>query len=419
MAPLGFEVPSQSREPRRPQHTFNLITRPYQIQPFMIAPVLPGETMDFALLQSRAVSKPVNNPLIGWWKEYYFFYVKHRDLDIRDDLTEMMLDPQYDMSANTEAADVKYNHAAGGINWAKLCLKRVVEEYFRNEGEAWDIATLEGLPLCNVSKDSWLNSVLAGDYYETNDANVDANADTIIQQSEVVRAYNAWQAQVQANMTNQSYEDFLRTYGVRVPDAEEAHVPELIRYVRDWKYPTNTIDPTDGSPSSALVWSIAERADKKRYFKEPGFIFGVTCARPKVYYDKLDGSLVDFMDSAMKWIPGIMINDPQTSQHFFAENEGPLATQFADTGGYWIDLRDLFVYGDQFRNFANGTAGKNSVALPAADLSRMYPDEASINGFFVDGVTNRFIEEDGVVNLSVRSRVMDMTPGYTQPGVIA
>ena len=67
------------RVQRHPKHTFHLFTRPYQIQPFLIAPVLAGETMKNLLLQARVVTDPVQNRLIGWWQEYYFFYVKARD----------------------------------------------------------------------------------------------------------------------------------------------------------------------------------------------------------------------------------------------------------------------------------------------------------------------------------------------------
>jgi len=31
------------------------------------------------LIQSRVVTDPLQNSLIGWWQEYYIFYVKHRD----------------------------------------------------------------------------------------------------------------------------------------------------------------------------------------------------------------------------------------------------------------------------------------------------------------------------------------------------
>ena len=73
-------APRVSRSGRRPQHTFQLRHKPWVVQPFMIAPVLPGDTMKNLLLQARAVSSPVKNPLIGWWLEYYFFYVPHRSL---------------------------------------------------------------------------------------------------------------------------------------------------------------------------------------------------------------------------------------------------------------------------------------------------------------------------------------------------
>ena len=54
--------PKQRRKPRQPQHTFNVKAKPYELTPFMIAPVLPGESMTSLLMQARAVSDPVNNP---------------------------------------------------------------------------------------------------------------------------------------------------------------------------------------------------------------------------------------------------------------------------------------------------------------------------------------------------------------------
>jgi hypothetical protein len=78
--PLIREVGKSRRIPRNPQHRFYLETRPWQIQPFLIAPVLPGETMKNLLLQSRVVSDPLLASLTGWFCEYYFFYCKHRDL---------------------------------------------------------------------------------------------------------------------------------------------------------------------------------------------------------------------------------------------------------------------------------------------------------------------------------------------------
>ena len=64
------------RKMRAPHTNFHIKTRPWQIQPFCIFPVLPGETMQNAMWKSRVVSDPVKNRLIGWWKEYYLFYAR-------------------------------------------------------------------------------------------------------------------------------------------------------------------------------------------------------------------------------------------------------------------------------------------------------------------------------------------------------
>ena len=104
------------RVTRSPRHTFQLRHKPFLLQPFMLAPVIPGETMKSLLLQSRAVTSPIANPLIGWWLEYYFFYVKHRDLDGREDFTQMMLDLEHDMTGYNEASSAPYYHMAGRIN---------------------------------------------------------------------------------------------------------------------------------------------------------------------------------------------------------------------------------------------------------------------------------------------------------------
>jgi hypothetical protein len=55
------------RRARRPEHRFELASTPWAITPFLIAPVLPGDTMTNLLLQARVVSDPIKNPLIGWW----------------------------------------------------------------------------------------------------------------------------------------------------------------------------------------------------------------------------------------------------------------------------------------------------------------------------------------------------------------
>lgn len=66
----------EGRTTRRPQHRFNLKTLPYQIQPLLIAPVLPGETLNGIMLQAQSWSEPLQAGVmrnIGWWCEYFFF----------------------------------------------------------------------------------------------------------------------------------------------------------------------------------------------------------------------------------------------------------------------------------------------------------------------------------------------------------
>ena len=86
-------VGRMGRVMRSPRHSFIVEHRPFEITPFFIAPVLPGETLKNLLWQARAVTKPIKQPLVGWWLEYYMFYVKMRDLTDRDTLTAMLLDP--------------------------------------------------------------------------------------------------------------------------------------------------------------------------------------------------------------------------------------------------------------------------------------------------------------------------------------
>lgn len=397
---------------RRPRHDFQIRTRPWQIQPFMIAPVLPGETMKNLLLQARVVTDPIKSPIIGWWTEHYFFYVKHRDLDARDTLVDMMLDPSEDLTSLEEAADAKYYHYAGTVNWPELCLKRIVEEYFRNDGEVWNTWTLDGVPLAAAQprKSNWLDSAILRDAYVVSDPNIDLNASGATTASEVERAMHMWQQARALGMVEMDYEDYLATYGVRTAPAE-LHVPELIRYCRSWTYPANTINPTDGSPKSACSWAIAERADKDRYFSEPGFIVGVNVTRPKVYIRNVDGHATSMLREAIAWLPAMLHGMLEHSIRQFAATEGPLQTLVTDTDGYIVDVRDLFLYGDQFLNFALSATDANIVDLPeqAALTNKHYADSADADALFVSASPANQIRQDGVVTLAIAGNQRDVT----------
>ena len=87
------EVAKAGRVLRRPHDTFSIRQRPFIIQPMMIAPVLPGETLKSLNYAFRAVTDPIKNPVMGWWYETFFFYVKLSDLYGREDFREMLLTP--------------------------------------------------------------------------------------------------------------------------------------------------------------------------------------------------------------------------------------------------------------------------------------------------------------------------------------
>lgn len=396
---------------RRPRHTFNLEYRPFELQPLMIAPVIPGETMKSLLVQQRVISDPIDNPLIGWWHGLYFFYVKLRDLDGRDDFTEIFIDEDKDISSYNEAASTVYHHAAGNPNWLKLCLKRVVEEYFRDEGEAWDNYTSNGLPIAKVNGTGFWQSALDSGAYSTEDFNIDTDASTTIEASEVEDAMRKWQFLKMNQLTDMSYEDYLRSYGISVPK-DVSHMPELIRYVEEWTYPTNTVEPSTGVPSSAVSWSLRESANKDRFFKEPGFVIGITCTRPKVYLKNTSGNAADIMTDAYNWLPAVLSDDPYTSLKLLGQTDAPLSG-VSDTAGYWIDLKDLLIHGDQFMNFAKTATDKNIVDLPSADLTnKTYVATTDIDNLFTTKTAGTGqMRSDGIVNLGILGRLTDTTPG--------
>lgn len=423
---------SMRRKGRYPKHPFHIRSRPFQLQPFFIAPVLPGETMQNLLMQSRVVSDPVMSKLIGWHAEYYFFYVKHRDLHDRAVLMDMMLDPSTDSSSLDSATNVKHYHVNGtespAVNWVEMCLTRIVEEFFRNEGEtAADAAgIIDGVPISGIGGtitggnsflDSAVNDAEIVEAFDMNLASTTAgqgDGTAAVYLSEIDRYMREYEFQRMHKLTEMTYEDWLRSYGVSIPQAEEQNVPELIRYIREWSYPTNHVDPTNGTPTSALSWSIAERADKARFFKEPGFLFGVFCARPKVYLTGIKSNAVQLMANARGWLPAVLSDDPWSSFRKVAAGDPPLT---GNTDDYWVDIKDLLLYGDQFFNFDHTTATDiNAVSLPTALLSKRFPTSANINAMFVDtdGSNGKnLVRQDGVVSLSILGQQVETSPTAT------
>lgn len=413
----------RSRVTRRPQHRFNLKTKPYQLQPLMIAPVLPGESLKTLMLQSQVWSDPLASGVmknIGWWNEYFFFYVKHRDLTGYEQATDGLGKDLIDMFVANESI-AAHQDADGnawtycpptGVDFLLEATKRVVEEYFRDEGEAWDTATVDGVPLVKIygkGSSDWTEKLTLDADYEDRRVSLDVDGDDDITVDELERAYVEWAAARDAGLMDMDYEDWMRTYGsqAQLPNVDRVthHRPEDMAHLREFAYPTNTVEPTTGVPATAVGWRVAKRLNKAFAFKEPGWIIGYTCVRPKVYLRFQEGAIAAMMQTRNSWLPAILNDQLNVSHLNIATGTGPLATQSGETGfdsGYWIDLRDLLNYGDQFVNYATADAPP-FVDLPTATGTRRYPTAGDVMSFFSDTTNGRFLQ-DGVVSLSILGR---------------
>lgn len=416
-------LPQRGRRLRKPQHNFMVRHKPFALQPFMIAPVLPGDTMKNLLMQATVVTDPIKNSTLGWWNEFYFFYVKLRDLPERTAIEQMLIANAAAPAAGT--ADLACNYAGEGVNWVRKCLDRVRDCYFRSEEEveqgmgmfAHDGAATNPLPLAKlVTVPGWMENLKIGNDTPISDGTPLPGAafpplpDHL---TGFADAYTQWQEMQHLEMAPANFTDYLKTFGIRPPAAlrEEKHQPELLRYVRNFKKPSNTVSG-DGAINSQVVWSdVAERGDKDRFFAEPGFIFGVTTTRAKMYSAKQTASMSSFLNDAYSWLPALLQPDPFTSLKKFAfGGVGPLANQDED---YWVDLADLFVGGDQFVNM-DPTGLPGFVNTPAdldfpTKIHKDYPFVGDIDALFANPAKN-LVYVEGRADLTILSSVQDTTP---------
>jgi len=416
------------RVQRRPQHPFNLKTKPFTIQPFCLAPVLPGETLNSFMLQSQCWSDPLAaGPMknIGWWKEYAFFYVKHRDLlgytaavdGLGKDLLDMFITNE-SLSGHVDADGNAVTYCApGGIDYVLECTKTVVENHFRDEGEAWDNVTQDGLPVARIygrGRSDWAESLTMQSAY----ADRAKYISTVDEIDELGDLYREWEAQAEAGLMTMDYDDWLKTYGssgvVPTVDAAEHpdhHVPELLGHYREFTMPTNTVEPSTGIPATAAGWRVMKKSVKKFRFQEPGWFFGVTWVRPKVYLGKQLGAMSGMMQTRNTWLPAITAHHLDASHVQIVENTGPLKDLVGAETHYWVDLKDLLNHGEQFLNWSPADAVP-FVDLPASTGQRRYPSNADCMQFLSDTTNGRFLE-DGMVSLNIMGRQQDPLDNLT------
>ena len=424
----GLNQPLVRRKLRSPAHKFSVRAKPFEICPFLIAPVLPGETMTNALLQSRVVSDPIAHPLIGWHHEMMLFYVSIPAIAAymgNDDFVQSFIDPAVDLSSLAENADnTAYYQFKAGMRWNEFCHQVVTDSFFRDEKDMGVFTALDQYPAAYADLDrnvfqSAKEESATGDDMELPGVDEIEDLDIL---SGYTTHYQQWEIMRDMGLTTVTFEDYLRSHGVSVADGDVTvadgsggeilavtkHKPELLRFTRDWTYPTNHVDPTNGTPTSAVSWSVKARADKHRFFKYPGFLYGVTVTRPKLYLGNQKGSAAGLLATALDWLPAVLDGHPYTSlkENLDSATDGIIRTQDED---YWVDLKDLFLYGDQFLNYSlSGYAP----ALPAVnEPCPKFVTEEMVDALFVttDG-TKSYIRQDGVCNFNILSRLQETTP---------
>ena len=411
-ATLLNAVEPSGRVLRYPKHPFLTREIPFTVTPFMIAPVLPGETLTNLYIESRVVSDPVKNPIIGWKKEYYFFYVRITDLMVNA-IRDMFVDPtntDLTTTMGVAANSQPYYQAKGGINYLQMALQKITEHYFRDQDEAWNkYVTADGLPMCQIRDTFWMDSLTDKDLMPQGPAIASATT-----AGDLDRLMDAFELLRGMNIANMTYEDWLRSNGIAIPGKDEAK-PEMLARFSDWQYPSNTIDPTTGAPSSALSWVFKNGMKDPKQFKEPGFVVGVSITRPKIYFSGLAGYQAAFMGRAFDWMPNYLQAMPETSLKMFAGDTGPLGDRTTAPDSYWVDMRDLLIYGDQFHNVQAFNAvpaadgANHMLPLPTGDtFNTKNPSEAMAISFFRTPPAN-YVRQDGMVSLSIKGAQVDHT----------
>lgn len=402
---------------RYPRHKFSVRGMPYTVVPFMFAPVMVGETLKNLYMESRVITDPILNPIIGWKQQYFFYWVSMSDLLV-DAMREMFIDPTNTDIAATQGAlanDQFYYTAKGGVPYAKLATQRVVEHFFRAEDETADAyKTAAGDQyIVQIEDDNFMDSLTDKDEMPEGAAIAGAT-----DAGDLQRLMLAFEQLRGLGVSNMSYEDWLRSNGIKVPEEAEAGKPVELGYFSDFQYPSNTVNPADGIPASAVSWVFKNGTSEKKLFKEPGFIIGISVTRPKVYFGGLAGNAASFLTRAWDWSPNYLWAAPETTLKRFTGDTGPLGDRTTAPDDYFLDMRDLFLYGDQWQNHtafaavpaASGTnhmlAGPNG-----ATFNWRYPTEAECKVFFKDAVNSFYVRQDGYVNLSIDGHMVDHTLG--------
>lgn len=410
---LQPERPLTRRAIRAPQHTFRLKVRPWQIVPAGIHPVLPGDTVKAASLKMRVLSKPLADKLSGWWLETFLFYVRVGDLNDtqQDDFKQMIL---ADSPMTTVSGATQFYQPSGKPNFLEQCYENILYTYFRNEDSVFYPPQIGSYEVAKVAGPGGIFDSLA--VADSMDDGPPDDTDFWEKQ------WEAFQGTRQAKLTTATWEEYLAMNGISLPpqlvqNPAINRKPELLHFTRDWQFPVQAIEPSTGTPSALVQWSLADRLKRGRFCAEPGWLVQLVLCRPKAYLKNQRGYMASYvMGTRNSWFPPALDQDPHTRLMLFAGDTvgGGAGPVYGADKDYWVDPQDFLARGDQFTNYdlgstvAGALSGINIVDLPkdAGDIgdevvNTLYPSATDADNCFSG--SDKYLEVDGVTTYQIAS----------------
>lgn len=395
---------AKTRHKRTPNFPIAGTMKPFGLYPIFAHPVLPGETIDSLRMKWRVLSKPIKHPLAGAWLETWLCYVKFTDID--RNLGNMFISDTFATTGYTAAANApRYFTKLGQIDWIRLITERVAKAFFIHDDEA--LTFLDGVPQVKLNNNGWHQNLMF------KPAGVDATK----LPSDPTAQMAGFQIMEMMNMSELTYESYLKQYGVQsvVTGIGE---PEILRYTRSWTLPVNTVEPTTGVPSSAWVFSDEVSMDKAKRFDEPGFLVMLASVRPKMYLGGLPYSFVGNLWGFSDWFPAYNLDDPAAGVRAI-DSTDPVFGAITTGGPFTMlyDHRDLLNHGEQFINSATHpyplpTANGMAIGLgnSQSKLQGEYAGVADIDAMFVSAVAgDRFAYYEGMANCVINGHMRDTT----------
>lgn len=395
------------RKTRTPAFPMAGTLTPFGLYPVMGHMVLPGETLQSASFKMRHTSLPLASPNAGAWLESWLVYFKLTDLD--EDLKESFISDDMSTSGYTAAGDGdRYFQKAGDIEWIKMCTKKFYESYFRHETEPLGAyKTIDGVPQVKLNNRSWYQNMM----YKDADAAVPVN-----DASDLYKHLQDYQILQQMGMVEMTYEKYIESYGVS--NFTEKTDPEILRFSKSWTLPSNVIEPTTGTPTSAWLWNDEIKMEKAKRFKEPGFVMLFQCVRPKMYQANIQRSMLGDMWGFSDWFPIYTVDDPTAGVKEMA-TDSTIFTAASRTDPsektMIYDQRDLLMHGEQFiNNFSPPYDLPMSTGLTMEDdadpedLRGEYATSGDVDNLFTGASPNLWYEGMGFMTIS--GHVVDHTP---------